>query len=462
MRRTRATAIVGAVLVLLLGAYVVADARDAVPGVLTTQDIPRPADPPAVRVAAAAQPKVLNSDAGGDPDPALARRVAALWKLAAEAASSGHWSAWGEVIDAETGEPLLRASASTPHVPASSAKLFTAFAALTELDESRVLATGTSRVGSDLYLWGQGDLMLARGAGKADATNGRAGLSDLARATASALKKQGVDRVTLRYRSQIFSGATRLSAWKGQGVQDYVGTPGAFAIDGGRTGAGDVGFDRDPGGTVARAFASALRAAGVDVDMQGTAAVPDGATEVARVESAPIGAQIRLMLKNSDNTLAEQYCRLSATAARAGTDEKQASAFVVRTAAAAGVDTGGVRLQDCSGLSTGDRATAQALAGILRATWKSGHPQLRDLGRSLSVGGIDGTLDDRFTSGAARANVQAKTGSLGQAATLTGMVTTASGRDLIFSIGNDSVPAGAAFLTRGHLDDFVSGLAALR
>lgn len=461
MRRTRATAIVGALALVLGGAYVAADAADVVPGALTTRAVEKPADPPVVRVAAGPRPSVLNSGDAAQPDPALRTQIAALWKPAARAAAAGHWRTWAQVEDARSGRVLLRESAAQPHVPASSAKLFTAFAALSTLDENRVLATGTSRVGSDLYLWGEGDLLLARGAGSPRAVNGRAGLADLAGATARALRRQGIERVSLRYRPQIFSGALRLAEWKKQGVDEYVGRPGAFAIDAGRTGAGDVGFDPDPGGSVARAFASELRAEGVQVDAQGRGAAPDGAREVARVTSAPVGSQIRLMLKTSDNTLAEQYCRLTAAADHRGTGEGEAAAGAVRTATDAGVDTSGVRLLDCSGLSANDRATAQSLAGILRATWGSQRPQLRDLARSLPVGGVDGTLDERFTSGAARANVQAKTGSLGGATTLTGEVTTAGGRDLIFSLGNDSVPGGGAYLTRRYLDEFVSGLAEL-
>ena len=47
---------------------------------------------------------------------------------------------------------------------------------------------------------------------------------------------------------------------------------------------------------------------------------------------------------------------------------------------------------------------------------------------------MDGTLRDRMRGGLATANVRAKTGTLDKARALSGYVTTADGRVLIFSI----------------------------
>ena len=118
-------------------------------------------------------------------------------------------------------------------------------------------------------------------------------------------------------------------------------------------------------------------------------------------------------------------------------------------------------MQDCSGLSSDDRISGRTLAETLLTTMDADHPNLRDLVRSLPWGGLDGTLDQRFLTGDAAANVQAKTGSLGTVSSLAGVVTTEGGRTLVFAVGNDAVPGGAAYWTRGVLDDFVEGLSGL-
>ncbi|TWS19774.1 D-alanyl-D-alanine carboxypeptidase, partial [Tsukamurella conjunctivitidis] len=136
-------------------------------------------------------------------------------------------------------------------------------------------------------------------------------------------------------------------------------------------------------------------------------------------------------------------------------------AHVVSTLKALGVDTDGLSLGDCSGLSSDNRISGRTLAQTLRTGMTSQRPDLRDLVRSLPWGGLDGTLDTRFTTGEAAANVQAKTGSLSTVSSLAGVVTTSGGRTLVFAVGNDAVPDDGAYWTRGVLDDFVQGLSAL-
>jgi D-alanyl-D-alanine carboxypeptidase/D-alanyl-D-alanine-endopeptidase (penicillin-binding protein 4) len=53
---------------------------------------------------------------------------------------------------------------------------------------------------------------------------------------------------------------------------------------------------------------------------------------------------------------------------------------------------------------------------------------------SLPIGGIDGTLQNRFKNTAAAGNVRAKTGTIDQVSGLSGYVTTATGEPLVFSI----------------------------
>ena len=459
MRRRAVGMIVGAgAAALALGGYLVADAHDIVPGVLTLSDSPAPTAPPTMEPRGALVPTISLTGSGA---VVSADQVKELWQPVQDEATSGQWKTWGIVIDAESGQVLLDAASATPHAPASTTKVLSAVTALTHLDESARLATGTSLMGTDLYLWGQGDLFLARGNGDPDAINGRAGVADLAAATATSLSERGISHVTLYWKHSIFTGAPRLAAWDDQQVSNYEGPVGAFAIDTGRVGPGEYAFLEDPGRDVALEFAANLRNAGIEAVVTAELDVPSIAEEIARVESATIGQQVRWMLHHSDNTSADQYCRLAAQAAGNDPSFAGASKTVMATLTSLGVDITGMRVDDCSGLTLDNRISGRTLAQTIQATMVSDSPTLRDLVRSLPWGGVDGTMGERFESGPAAANVQAKTGSLPSVASLAGVVTTAGGRTLVFAIGNDEVPDGAAYWTRWELDEFIEGLASL-
>jgi D-alanyl-D-alanine carboxypeptidase/D-alanyl-D-alanine-endopeptidase (penicillin-binding protein 4) len=63
---------------------------------------------------------------------------------------------------------------------------------------------------------------------------------------------------------------------------------------------------------------------------------------------------------------------------------------------------------------------------------------------ALPVGGIDGTLRNRFKGTVAENNLRAKTGTLSTASSLSGYVTTVAGEELIFSIIVNNYPDGTS------------------
>jgi D-alanyl-D-alanine carboxypeptidase/D-alanyl-D-alanine-endopeptidase (penicillin-binding protein 4) len=73
------------------------------------------------------------------------------------------------------------------------------------------------------------------------------------------------------------------------------------------------------------------------------------------------------------------------------------------------------------------------------------HPDFRVFYDALPVAGVDGTLDTRLRGTPAAGNVRAKTGYVDKARSLSGYVTAADGRMLIFSLlcNNYSVPTKA-------------------
>ena len=79
-------------------------------------------------------------------------------------------------------------------------------------------------------------------------------------------------------------------------------------------------------------------------------------------------------------------------------------------------------------------------------------------GARLDIAGMNGTLETRFEEAPVRGNVNAKTGSLGHVSTLAGVLTTESGQNLVFAVGNDHVPNDGAYWTRIYLDEFVTFL----
>ena len=417
-----------------------------------------PADAP---TASTLEGATISGNAKGTGNPVSAEEVQALWVPVAAAAAEGGYTAWGTVVDAQTGEVLLDAAAATPHTPASTTKTLAAFSALHHLDPTATLTT-SALLGADnqtLYLDSEGDLLLGIGTSDEVEVSGRAGLQTLVKDTAAALTQRGITSVTLNWRGTLFEGASHLSSWDAQEVGSYEGHVGPMAIDAGRTYEGANAFYSDAPGRVAEVFSQTLGAEGISATLGEAGDAPAGAGAVASVSSATMGEQLRWMLAHSDNTLADQYCRFAARAAGASATYEGATETVRKTLTEAGVPTEDLTLEDCSGLSSNDKISANTLVGVLKASYE-GTGTEADTMRLLPWAGLVGTLSQRMTEEPAAGNVQAKTGALQEVTALSGSVQTKSGRVLLVSIGHDNVAEGA-YATRGRLDAFEEGLAGL-
>lgn len=459
MRRRTIAVIVCSTFVLLgIGAYLAASFYR--PFASTASEVGPIAASPAPDLEPQSQPALLEGKAR-EAAAVSAAQVSEAYAPIAQLDAEQSWDAWVHVVDAETGETLLEEGAQDVHTPASVTKILTSFTAYTHLDEASRLATGTSLVGSDLFLWGQGDLLLARGKGDPTAVNGHAGVADLAEKTLAVLKERGLSSVNLRWQANPFEGPTHLDAWDAQEVGNYEGHVAAFAIDAGRIGVENNAFRSDPEKDVALELAEYLRNGGVEAVVTAEGGALERAEEIARVESATMGQQIRLMMHLSDNTLADQYCRLSAKAAGVETSYTGSTANIVNTVLGAGVDVAGMTLEDCSGLSSNNRISAEMVTGTLRAAMNSDRADLRDLARALPWGGWQGTMNRRYEGNEAAGNVQAKTGSLSQVTSLAGIVRTSTGRDLVFAVGIDGTEEGESYFLRPDLDSFIERLSRL-
>ena len=103
------------------------------------------------------------------------------------------------------------------------------------------------------------------------------------------------------------------------------------------------------------------------------------------------------------------------------------------TYARAAIDTSSIKLVDGSGLSRYNLITANMTASLLHYMWNHKNPDVRvAYYNSLPIGGVDGTLEDRFRRWPAYRNVRAKTGTFTAASTLSGYVSSAAGTPYLF------------------------------
>ncbi|WP_433967138.1 D-alanyl-D-alanine carboxypeptidase/D-alanyl-D-alanine endopeptidase [Tunturiibacter gelidiferens] len=123
----------------------------------------------------------------------------------------------------------------------------------------------------------------------------------------------------------------------------------------------------------------------------------------------------------------------------------------------AGIDKDDFVFVDGSGLSGHDLVTPRATVRLLQ--YASGQTWFADWKSSLPIGGVDGSLEGRFMKVPLKGKVWAKTGTLGEARTLSGYVECASGRTVIFSImvGNHLPQVHA---DRDVMDKIVAAIAA--
>ncbi|NQV72694.1 D-alanyl-D-alanine carboxypeptidase/D-alanyl-D-alanine-endopeptidase [bacterium] len=155
--------------------------------------------------------------------------------------------------------------------------------------------------------------------------------------------------------------------------------------------------------------------------------------------SPPFSDIVRVLNKNSQNLYAEQLLKTIAKEAPVSGYTPGSAAMGVARAkklfGLAGIDTLRIQLVDGSGLARQNLVTSDMTMNLL--LYMAHHPDpevTRAFIDSLPIGGVDGTLSSRMKGTPAENNARAKTGTLGNAIALSGYVTTASGKQLAFSI----------------------------
>ena len=427
---------------------------------LPTAPSPAP-DEPAVR--GALLPEVPHDV----PVPTPAGLEPAVTEALADPAIGGRLAV--SVVDAETGQPLLERSAATPLLPASTAKIATAVAALTALPPDARLTTQVVAGASpgEVVLVGGGDTTLASPAAE-PSYPAPAQLADLARRTRASLGATAVTRVLVD--ESLYSGDRLGPGWKESYVLEGAVAPVApLMVDGGRVRPDRRARHSDPALAAGRALAALLQPR-AEVEVARGSAAP-GAAELGAVQSPPVPVLVEQMLARSDNDLAEALVRQVALS------QGQPASFAGGAAALpsvlgpyldeVGVGRDAVALVDGSGLSRLDRLEPAALTRLLaRVASDDGSDTVERLApvlTGLPVAGFSGTLSERYREGdglPAAGVVRAKTGTLNGVSALAGLVRTAEGRLLAFDVTADGVPFGATRQAELALDRLAAAFAA--
>ncbi|MCS0639687.1 D-alanyl-D-alanine carboxypeptidase/D-alanyl-D-alanine-endopeptidase [Streptomyces sp. LP05-1] len=196
---------------------------------------------------------------------------------------------------------------------------------------------------------------------------------------------------------------------------------------------------QDPTGYATSVFAGALAARGIRVvgPVRLGVRTPAGATAVAAHDSMPLRELLRPFMKLSNNMHAEALTKAMGVRTADRGDWSAGLAAVGGYLRTEGVDTGALRQVDGSGLSRMNVFPAGQLARLLLAVQDA--PWFTDWYAALPVACaqdrmVGGTLRSRMCATPAALNAHAKTGSLTGASALSGYVTDAKGRRLVFSV----------------------------
>lgn len=221
---------------------------------------------------------------------------------------------------------------------------------------------------------------------------------------------------------------------------------------------------RHPNDAFLAALGQTLADSGITVQSR-PLAKRDTATRAADtltvIESPRFADVLTRMEKPSQNQMAELFFRTTALQVTGSGSADSAQALGARTLASWGITASDAAYRDGSGLSRHDYVTPRAIIKVLDTMRRSPHfAMFRD---ALPIAGVDGTIRNRMRGTPAAGNVRAKTGTLDKARSLSGYVTTANGRLVMFSMlaNNFTVPTRevervqdllAAMLAGGALD----------
>jgi serine-type D-Ala-D-Ala carboxypeptidase/endopeptidase (penicillin-binding protein 4) len=149
-------------------------------------------------------------------------------------------------------------------------------------------------------------------------------------------------------------------------------------------------------------------------------------------DSVPIAQDIAVINKVSQNLHSELLLRLLGKVHGDDGTIAQGTRVVRQFLLAAGVNDTDFYIYDGSGLSPYNRIAPRAYTQLL--SWAGRQSWGNDFRQTLPIAGVDGTLVNRFADSPLKSKLWAKTGTMTGVNALSGYLTAASGRLLVFSI----------------------------
>jgi D-alanyl-D-alanine carboxypeptidase/D-alanyl-D-alanine-endopeptidase (penicillin-binding protein 4) len=400
-------------------------------------------------------------------------------------------------VDLRSGQTILDIDAATPLIPASNQKLLTSAFALARLGKDFQFTTTVFRLGNDLLVVGDGDPTL--GDPILAAAEGKTIYDELDRWAAEIMSKVG-DKVSgdLILCPSVLRESSRHEDWPQAQRYQWYAAPVAglnfnnncfditFTITGDQavasvqpesrfikvvnsakvgkrhtwsarsneddsvlTIAGEVASGggkaisvaaNNPPLLLGRTFADRLARCGAE--MAGTIrtvahdSVDWTKTEQIAQTTTPLAVAMSRANKRSLNMAAECLFLRSGD----GTWDGSAALMIQTLQEAYGLDTAGLVVRDGGGLSRGNQVSPAMLASLLAAVCR--RPDAAIFLDSLSISGVDGTMQHRLASPPYRRRVLGKTGYIADVSVLSGYVLDETGKPAIaFSILANDIPS---------------------
>lgn len=197
----------------------------------------------------------------------------------------------------------------------------------------------------------------------------------------------------------------------------------------------------NPAAIAAGIFYDKLQSDGIKINgMVRTGAAPGQYKVLAGVER-PLNEMLKLVLKNSNNFLAENVFKIIGGHNGGRRETAHATIDAInKNLTSDKIFMRGTVINDGSGLSRNNRIPPKTLVGILDASYKDKRI-FKTLYPLMAVAGVDGTIRRRMRGTLAEGNVHAKTGTLNRVSSLAGYVQTKDGEMLAFAFlmnGNSS------------------------
>ncbi|MEJ7809118.1 MAG: D-alanyl-D-alanine carboxypeptidase/D-alanyl-D-alanine-endopeptidase [Gemmatimonadaceae bacterium] len=184
-----------------------------------------------------------------------------------------------------------------------------------------------------------------------------------------------------------------------------------------------------------------------------------GADTLYTLSSPPLREIMPVFEKPSQNQIGEILLKTLGLEKTGVGSADSGRRVVERQLAAWGATPDGAAVRDGSGLSRHDYVSPETLVRVLGAMRRD--TAFRVFYDALPIAGVDGTIANRMRNTPAEGNLRAKTGTIDKARSLSGYVTAADGRPLVFSILSNNFTAPVAAVTRVQ-DAIGARLAALR